>query len=283
METGRPGRVGRIAGLALCAALLLGGCAEVPKEPEARAAYEEAKDPIEPTNRAIFDVNLAAYDYVLEPTVKAYRVVPEPARKGLHNMIETVRSPVLFANYVMQGDIDHAGDTVLRMIINLTAGVGGFFDVAASQGGVETHNTDFGITLGTWGVGEQFYLVLPIFGPSNPRDGIGLAVDSVMDPLGYFTSFTEDVVRYGVEGIDKLEPNIDPLDEIRRTSVDFYATSRSLYRQRREAAISGAKPGGNILAPAISQDGTPGAGGGSNLAARPEPTAAGALPSQAPP
>ncbi len=280
-ETERAGRVGRIAGLAMCAALLLGGCAEVPKEPEARAAYEEANDPLEPANRAIFDANLTLYDYVLEPTVKAYRVVPEPARKGLHNIIETVRSPALFANYIMQGDIDAAGDTALRMIINLTAGVGGFFDVAASQGGVEMRDTDFGVTLGKWGVGEQFYLVLPVLGPSNPRDGIGLAADSALDPVGYFTSFTEDVIRFGVGGIDKLEPNIDPLDEIRRTSVDFYATSRSLYRQRREAAIRGGGPGGNVPAPAISQEGTPGAAQDSNLAARPAPDAAGETSSRA--
>jgi len=280
---GRIRGAGRISGLALCAGVLLGGCAEVPKDPEARAAYEEANDPLEPMNRTIFDGNLALYDYVLHPAVDAYRVVPEPARKGLHNMIQTVRSPVLFANYVMQGDVDAAADTALRMIINLTAGVGGFFDVAASQGGVEAKDTDFGVTLGKWGVGEQFYLVLPVLGPSNPRDGIGIAADSALDPVGYFTSFTEDVIRYGVEGIDRLEPNVDPLDEIRRTSVDFYATSRSLYRQRREAAIAGTKPGENVPAPVISQDGAPGSAGGSNLAARPAPDAAGEMGSRASP
>lgn len=271
-ETKRTRGAGRIAGLALGAVLLLGACAEEPKDPEARAAYEEANDPFEPANRTIFDANLTLYDYVLEPTVKAYRVVPEPARRGLHNMIQTVRSPVLFANYVMQGDFDSAGDTVLRLIVNLTAGVGGFFDVESSQGGVPSSDTDFGVTLGKWGVGEQFYIVLPVLGPSNPRDGIGIAADSALDPVGYFTTFTEDVIRYPVEGIDKLEPNVDALDELRRTSVDFYATSRSLYRQRREAAIAGTKPGGNVPAPLISQDATP--VGDAPLATRPAADAA---------
>jgi len=273
----------RIAGCVLCAGVLLGGCAEVPKDPEARAAYEEANDPLEPTNRAIFDVNLTLYDYVVHPTVEAYREVPEPARKGLHNMLQTVRSPALFANYVMQGDIDAAGDTVLRMIINLTAGIGGFFDVAASQGGVEAKDTDFGVTLGKWGVGEQFYLVLPVLGPSNPRDGIGLAADSAMDPVGYFTTIWEDVGRFAVGGIDKVEPNVDALDEIRRTSVDFYATSRSLYRQRRAAAIAGTQPGGEVQVPLISQDGAPGPAGASNLAARPSSDAAVEMSSRASP
>ncbi len=274
-ETERADRVGRIAGLALCAALLLGGCAEVPKDPEARAAYEEANDPLEPMNRTIFDANFTLYDYVLEPVAKGYREVPEPARKGLHNMIQTVRSPVLFANYVMQGDIDAAGDTALRMIVNLTAGVGGFFDVAASQGGVEARDTDFGVTLGKWGVGEQFYLVLPVLGPSNPRDGIGIAADSALDPVGYFSTFVEDAIRYGVEGIDKLEPRIDPIDEIRRTSVDFYATTRSLYRQQRDAAIRGGGPGQNVPAPIISELRAPGPAGESSQAAPPAPDAAG--------
>jgi phospholipid-binding lipoprotein MlaA len=231
---------GRFAGgLAFLLAVLTAGCTTPPTDPEAKAAYEEANDPFEPTNRDIFDLNLKLDDNVVKPVAKAYRNVPGDVRKGLHNMIVTVHSPDVFANQVMQGDIDGAADTVLRLVVNLTAGLGGFFDVEASQGGVEAHDTDFGITLAKWGVDEGPYLMLPLFGPSNPRDTAGLVVDNFLDPVGYFATVPESAGRFIFEGIDKREPLIEPLDEIRRTSVDYYATLRSLYRQHRQDQIEG--------------------------------------------
>ncbi len=246
--------IGLNVGLALALSLWLPGCATPPTDPDARAAFEEANDPLEPTNRAIFQFNVALDDNIVKPVAQAYRVVPEDVRKGLHNMIVTVHAPVLFGNYLMQAAPNSAADTVLRFLINITAGVGGFFDVA-SMVGVPTHDTDFGVTLAKWGMGEQFYLMLPLFGPSNPRDAIGLGVDSLMDPIGYFATLLEDVGRFAFEGIDKREPLIEPLDEIRRTSVDYYATLRSLYRQRREDQIRSGKGGANFPAPSISGPG----------------------------
>lgn len=273
--------IGLSFGLALAASLWLAGCATPPTDPQARAAFEEANDPLEPANRAIFDFNLALDDHIVKPVAKAYRVVPEELRHGLHNMILTVRSPALFANYIMQGNPDNAADTVLRLAINLTAGLGGFFDVAAILG-VPAHDTDFGVTLAKWGVGEQFYLMLPLFGPSNPRDAIGLGVDSLMDPIGYFATLIEDVGRFAFEGIDKREPLIEPLDELRRTSVDFYATLRSLYRQRRDDQIRAGKGGANFPAPSIS--GTLGEPNDDNAAPNPAPPpSAGPAPDKAAP
>lgn len=246
--------IGLNVGLVLALFLWLPGCATPPTDPDARAAFEEANDPLEPTNRAIFDVNVALDDHIVKPVAEAYRVVPEDLRKGMHNMIVTVHAPVLFGNYLMQADPDSTADTVLRFLINITAGVGGFFDVA-SMVGVPTHDTDFGVTLAKWGVGEGFYLMLPGFGPSNPRDAIGLGVNSLMDPIGYFATLLESFGRLVYEGIDKREPLIEPLDEIRRTSVDYYATLRSLYRQRREDQIRSGKGGANFPAPSISGPG----------------------------
>ncbi|HLI12635.1 MAG TPA: VacJ family lipoprotein [Alphaproteobacteria bacterium] len=256
-------------GAALLASSLLTACATPPTDPEARAAFEEANDPFEPANRKIFDVNLALDDNIFQPVAKAYRKVPEPVRTGVHNMMKAVDSPDLFANEVAQGEIDDAADTVLRMVINLTAGLGGFFDVAASHGDLPAHDTDFGITLGKWGVGSGPYLMLPVFGPSNPRDVAGKIVDNFADPIGYFTTFPEDAGRTVLEGVDLRERNLDPLEEIRRTSVDFYATLRSLYQQRRAAQIRGEQPGG-IPAPAISE--LPNGGGAA--AAQPAETSA---------
>lgn len=240
-------------GLALCASMLIAGCATAPKDPEARASFEEANDPIEPTNRAILDVNLALDDAVIKPTAKAYRTVPEFVRKGLHNMIDEARAPVLFANFVLQGDMGAAATTVMRFVYNGIAGVGGFFDAAGSTG-LPLRDTDFGITLAKWGAPDGPYLMLPLFGPSNPRDTVGLVADSFIDPIGYFATFWQSAGRSAFEGIDKREPNIEPLEEIQRTSVDFYAALRSLYRQRREDAIRGGQGGANIPAPSISYE-----------------------------
>jgi len=258
-------------GFVLAAFVAFAGCATPPTDPDALAAYKEANDPLEPANRAIFKFNLALDDNIVKPVAEAYRVVPEELRKGLHNMIQMVRSPGLFANYVMQGNPDNAADTVVRLLINITVGVGGFFDVA-SAAGVPAHDTDFGVTLAKWGAGEGFYLMLPFLGPSNPRDGIGLGIDSLMDPIGYFATIWEDIGRFAFEGIDKREPLIEPLDELRRTSVDYYATLRSLYRQHRADQINSGKGGANFPAPSIS-----GAGGepsASAAPARPDQTVA---------
>ena len=250
-------------GVVLAGLLALSACATPPTDPDALAAFNEANDPFEPANRAIFDFNLALDDHIVKPVAEAYRVVPEDVRKGLHNMIQMVRSPALFANYVMQGNPDNAADTVVRLVINITVGVGGFFDVAALAG-VPAHDTDFGVTLAKWGAPEGFYLMLPFLGPSNPRDGIGLGVDSLMDPIGYFATIWEDFGRFVFEGIDKREPLIEPLDELRRTSVDYYATIRSLYRQHRADQINSGKGGANFPAPSIS-----GAGGEPSASAAP--------------
>ncbi|HUI17689.1 MAG TPA: VacJ family lipoprotein [Alphaproteobacteria bacterium] len=258
-----PQQIGLKFGLVLAAFLGLAACATAPTEPDALAAYNEANDPLEPANRAIFEFNLFLDDNIVKPVAEAYRVVPEELRKGLHNMILTVRSPPLFANYVMQGNPDNAADIVLRLVINLTAGVGGFFDVATMVG-IPAHDTDFGVTLAKWGAGEGFYLMLPFLGPSNPRDGIGLGIDSLMDPIGYFATIWEDIGRFAFEGIDKREPLIEPLDELRRTSVDYYATIRSLYRQHRDDQIRAGKGGANFPAPSIS-----GAAGEPSADARP--------------
>lgn len=248
----QPHGIGLTIGLALVASSLLAGCATPPKEPEARAAYEEANDPLEPTNRAIFSANLAVDDAVIKPTAKAYREVPDPIRKSLHNMMQNVRSPVLFANFVLQGEFGHAAETVMRFVYNTVAGFGGAFDVAGSTG-LPLRDTDFGITLAKWGISEGPYVMLPLFGPSNPRDTVGLVADGFLDPIGYFATFGEDLGRFAAEGIDKREPNIEPLEEIQRTSVDFYATLRSLYRQRRQNQINTGTPG-NIPAPSISEN-----------------------------
>src|SRR5690606_17780478 len=107
---------------------------------------------------------------VLQPAAATYRfIVPEPVQDGIRNVLRNLNGPVILANDLLQGEFDRAGDTAMRFLINSTIGLAGIFDVA-SDWGYEYHDEDFGQTLASWGVGEGFYLVLPLLGPSNLRD-----------------------------------------------------------------------------------------------------------------
>lgn len=231
--------------LALLALLLpmLAACATIPPadDPEARAAYAEVNDPLEPLNRATFGFNRVLNKVVLKPTAKVYRaVLPEPVRDGVHNALQNLSSPVIMANDLLQGEGKRAGNTFLRFLVNSTLGIAGLFDVAKSMG-LEGHDEDFGQTLAVWGAGEGPYLVLPVFGPSSPRDGIGMGVDIVMDPFFWIVRASDEsylnYVRLGVEGIDLLARNLDELEELERSSIDFYAAMRTRYRENRRGEI----------------------------------------------
>jgi phospholipid-binding lipoprotein MlaA len=231
---------------ALAAVLAMGGCATPPDDPQARAEFEAENDPIEPFNRAIFDFNIVVDDALIRPAAVAYRdVVPQGARDGVHNALDNLRSPIVFANDVLQGEPERAGTTVLRFLINSTFGLFGVFDVA-KDAGYPGHSEDFGQTFASWGIGEGPYLVLPILGPSNPRDATGVVAEWYADPFNRWMDNTDRDwaiwTRAGLTGIDARSRNIDTIDELKKTSIDFYAAVRSLYRQRRAEEIRNSRP-----------------------------------------
>ncbi|HEY4276248.1 MAG TPA: VacJ family lipoprotein [Rhizomicrobium sp.] len=201
-------------------------------------------DPWEPTNRAVFDFDVKLDHAVARPVAKFYRsAVPEVARDGIHNALTNLNSPVIFTNDVLQGETDKATDTFGRFMINSTAGVGGLIDVAAKMG-IPGHDNDFGITLGKAGAAEGSYLVLPFAGPKPPRDLVGAGADIAFDPLTYITwnnSTLYMMIRGGLGVLDERAANLDVVQQIERSSIDFYATTRSLYRQNRAAQINGGK------------------------------------------
>lgn len=208
----------------------------------------DGRDPLEPINRGIFAFNEFVYRYLLTPLAKGYNnVVPEPVRNSLGNMLSNLNGPVVLANDLLQGEFARAGDTTMRFLINSTLGVAGIAD-PASDLGFEKHSEDFGQTLGVWGMNEGFYLVLPLLGPSSPRDAIGkLLVDGYFDPFGFYLSETDNehwgYVKSGVSGFTTYADIVDDLENLRETSVDFYGALRSLYRQRREAEIRNREQG----------------------------------------
>ena len=230
------------AALALVATVSLSACATPPTDPDELATYKENNDPLEPMNRYFFEVNYALDELLLKPIASWYdAILPKPVERSVHNFLRNMNGPVILANDLFQGNGKRAGITAKRFLINTTLGVAGLFDVAADWFGIAYHDEDFGQTLAVWGTGEGPYLVVPVLGPSNPRDLTGKVVDSFIDPWGYifhhYDLDTLSYVRAAIEGIDLRARNLDTLDAIRKGAVDYYATIRSLYRQHRNDAI----------------------------------------------
>jgi phospholipid-binding lipoprotein MlaA len=231
--------------LALLSTLVLSGCATSPNNAQSEVVEtEDFNDPFEDANRAIFDFNQKVDRNVLVPVAKAYRtVLPDPVRDSLRDFLRNLREPLIFANDALQGEFERAGQTFARFTLNSTLGVGGLIDVAGRWGELPYHEDDFGLTLGVWGLPEGPYVVVPVVGPATPRDLGGQVAEGFGDPFtrlvtgNPYTLYWIPFVRGGVSGIDQRSRYIETLADIERTSLDYYATIRSLYRQRRAALV----------------------------------------------
>jgi phospholipid-binding lipoprotein MlaA len=237
-------RIGLALTLALSGLAALGGCATSPpaSDPQALSEYRSTDDPLEPTNRLFYRVNDALDGAILRPVAVAYRsAVPQPVRDHTHDFLVNLSNPVTLADDMLQGKPRRAGDTFMRLLINTTVGLGGIFDVAEGWGWPQ-HDTDFGVTLALWGAGDGPYLFLPLFGPSNARDAVGIGGDLALDPFNYVGRGTTVTAlywsRFGVSAVDARSRHIDDIDTIKRTALDPYATFRSLYQQHRAAQVA---------------------------------------------
>lgn len=241
------GKASRAAACAtiLSTAIILSGCASSQTDTVAAA---EANDPYEGVNRGIYAFNDAIDKAVLRPVAQGYRAaVPDPLRERVRNGLRNLKSPVVFANLMFQGEWKAATDTFIRFVFNSTFGLAGVHDVAAAAG-LPYRQEDFGQTLAVHGVDEGPFIMLPLLGPSNPRDLAGRVVDWAMDPVRLYANQQEDgdvfnLSRSVAEVIDTREALLDPIDEIEKSSLDPYAALRSLYRQRRDAQISNSRAG----------------------------------------
>lgn len=229
-----------ILALSFVALIALSGCSSMPKSKAEQAEARATNDPIEPINCAIFDVNDFLDRLLIRPMAELYRVtVPPPLRDRVAAILKNMAEPVIFANNLLQGRFSNAGTTISRFFINTTLGGAGMFEVASGYG-FERQTGDFGQTLHTWGMGEGPYIVLPLFGPSNVRDAIGLGVDTVISPWKYVVSYGDSTIEdtfmissMTASALTRREANIEGLDALREGSLNFYAQMRSVYRQHR--------------------------------------------------
>lgn len=201
---------------------------------------EEVSDPLEPVNRVFFQFNDLFYTYLLKPTSQGYAyVVPEGGRVAVRNFFHNVTVPVRAVNALLQGKATAAGSEVARFGINTVMGAFGLFDIAEMHFGLRSAEEDFGQTLGHYGVGDQLYLVWPIFGPSTARDTVGMAGDILLSPLSYVPSDFRD--RLAVQGgrmVNNTSLVIGEYESIKEAAMDPYLSIRDAYLQNRRKKIA---------------------------------------------
>lgn len=260
----RKNRMKTVCAVASALALLmfLGGCATSHRAPdlgqEDRAA-DDTNDPFEPFNRAMYTFNDKFDRYLLKPVAKGYRaVVPRPARRGVSNFFGNLREPMYLANNVLQGKFSNAAASLGRFLTNTTFGLFGLFDVATHLG-LERRDEDFGQTLAVWGLSDGPYLVLPFFGPSNIRDGIGLYGDLQLYPPTQVHDESTRWILYGTETVDTRARLLEAGDILEQAAGrDPYVFVREAYRQRRRGAVGdGAAPEPAPLDPDIFEEERP--------------------------
>jgi len=249
------------AGILLLAGFLffISGCAEIPpsSDPEALAEFHEINDPAEPANRTIFEINRELDSAILKPVATLYRdQTPQFFQDRINHALANLRAPLILINDLLQFELDRALATLARFMVNSSWGLLGLNDIATDLG-MEGHDEDFGQTLAVLGVVDGPYLMLPLFGPSNPRDTIGLAIDFLINPFNIWAANTgreyAAFARTGAHAVDMRAGHMETLDALEKDSFDFYAFIRSLYRQRRANEISNGDPSANLPTPGLSQ------------------------------
>jgi phospholipid-binding lipoprotein MlaA len=213
----------------------LSACANTPP-------HEDVSDPLEPVNRVIDTVNDKLDRAVIKPTAQVYqKVVPDQGRQSITNFFNNLLEVNTIANDLFQGK-GHRGLTATgRFVVNSTLGLGGLFD-PATQMGLTRHDEDFGQTLGYWGVGEGWYVVLPLLGPSTVRDTAGLTVDY---QIGRIAQYDDVRVRNSLWGLRLVDSraNLLSASKIRDTAaLDSYLFTRQAYRQLRWSRIHDGNP-----------------------------------------
>ena len=211
---------------------------------------KEVKDCFEKINRATFAFNMALDKVLFRPVASGYRKLPSPVRAGTSNALNNLSNLITIPNNILQGDFKSAGNNSIRFIINTTIGIIGIFDPANALGFKKMEKEDFGQTFGAMGIGEGCYLVLPVIGPSTVRDTIGSLVSLSGGDAWYNITVKNDTqylkesdYYYSklTEGVDFRAKNLEAFDSLEKTSVDFYATVRSLYIQDRKRKIKNLK------------------------------------------
>ena len=206
----------------------------------------EVNDCFEKVNRGIFAFNQGLDKVIFKPLATGYRKLPQPIRSGLSNSLGNLSNVVTIPNNFLQGQFKDAGVNTLRFAINTILGIGGLFDVASYYGLEKRDKEDYGQTLGTWGVSEGCYFVLPVLGPTTLRDSVGSLANVMGGDAWYNVTIANDTQYFNeadyylsrvMTGVDFRAKNLEAFNSLEQSSLDLYASVRSLYLQDREKKI----------------------------------------------
>ncbi len=210
----------------------------------------EVKDCFEKLNRATFAFNNALDGIIFKPVASVYKVLPSPVRTGVSNSLDNLSSLVTIPNNVLQGDFSKAGVNTGRFLINTTIGLLGLIDVATYLGLEEYEKEDYGQSLAKHGVGPGCYIVLPVLGPSTARDTVATTFNFLGGDPWYNVTVKNDTQYVSHEdyytskvtgGVDFRAKNYNSIENLKKNSVDFYASVKSLYLQDRQQKILNSK------------------------------------------
>lgn len=195
-------------------------------------------DPLEGYNRFMTSFNDTLYIYAFIPAAKGYaKVVPAPIRQGVSNVFDNLLFPVRFANTLLQGKFTYSLEELARFLLNSTAGLAGWNDVAKEHLNIPQRNEDLGQTLGYYGVGSGFYIVLPILGPSNLRDIFGRVGDSFANPISYVEPTRDSIALEAYDSFNTLSFHTKEYEQLRKDVIDIYPVLKELYETRRDRLI----------------------------------------------
>lgn len=236
----------------LTAGTLLAGCSTV--------QTPSKEDPLEGFNRTVFKFNDKVDQVAIRPVAKAYNwALPQPIRTGVSNFFSNISDVTTAANLYAQGNITGGTESVMRVVINSVFGLGGLFDVA-TQAKLPKASSDFGLTLGHYGVPAGPYLVLPLLGPSTVRDATGFIVDRYVDPSSYIKPDWAAYTLYGVRAIALRASLLNATDLLSDAALDKYSFVRNAYLQRRHYMLG---QGDSSTLPDYGDDNTDAAPAGS--------------------
>lgn len=219
----------------LASILIISGCATTQHA-------DGVNDPFEDYNRVMYSFNDVIDSAIIKPVAKGYdAVIPDPISHGISNFFSNLNEITVILNDLLQFKFAQAADDTGRFLLNSTVGVAGIFDVAG-YAGHESHNEDFGQTLGVWGVEPGPYLVLPFFGPRDIRDTAGLVADIYTDPVTYVDDNGARNALVATRIIDDRANLFKAEKVLDEAALDEYSYVRDAYLQRRQSLVYDGNP-----------------------------------------
>lgn len=205
----------------------------------------EIADPLEPVNRVMYNFNDKLYFWLLKPVAQGYgKIVPEPARISVGNFFTNLTFPIRFVNCLLQANFKGAASEFGRFTINTFWGIGGFLDPASNKDfNLPQQDEDFGQTLGTYGLDQGFFIMWPFFGPSSPRDTVGLFGDAFLAPPSYLNSPYAGTGAKVYERVNSTSLKIGDYESLKEAAIDPYVSIRDAYVQYRLEKVK--RKGGN--------------------------------------